>query len=51
MLKELVPSTDPILKQSTIPFDLQNPPMSAIDLAEEMRYNMIKRFIRDERQF
>ena len=41
MLKELVPSTDPILKQSTVPFDFENPPIDPMDLAEEMRYNMI----------
>ena len=41
MLKELVSSTHSILKEKTIPFDFENPPMSAIDFAEEMRYNMI----------
>ena len=41
MLKELVLSTDPILKQSTVSFDFENPPMNPMDLAEEMRYNMI----------
>ena len=40
MLKELVPSTDPILKQSTVSFDFENPPMDPIDLADEMRYNL-----------
>jgi peptide deformylase len=42
MLKELVSSTHSILKEKTIPFDFENPPMSAIDLADEMRYNLCK---------
>lgn len=40
ILRDLVPQTDPILKQETIPFDFENPPVPALDIAEEIRYNM-----------
>lgn len=40
MLKDLVATTNPILKEKTIPFDFENPPIDPHDLAEELRYNM-----------
>lgn len=42
ILRNLVPSTDPLLRRKTIPFDFQDPPTDPIDIADEMRYNLCK---------
>jgi peptide deformylase len=41
MIRELVPCTDPILKQPLERFDFENPPMDPIELAHDLAETMI----------
>lgn len=42
MIHKLVPSNDPILKQSVVPFDFSNPPTDPIQLAHDLAETMIE---------